>query len=281
MTDSPESDYRPAPASEYLFVISQIGEKGSPERHRADEIFEHVVMPAAAAAGLEAKRSDLDPTPGVITTQIIKGIINAKAVVADLTGGNPNVYFELGVAQSFAKPLVLLIKDAKALPFDVKGEKTISVGDGEVLGATDAKNALRILNLSLEIILVDGFEPSNLVTEVASARSLDNLAPADPIASEIAGLKTLMEETHARVQRIDSRTGVQRSFRHDFAQLKAFADHLVESDRLSRGEINALVSDETSAGFDDWAAKAEERILEVESIQGRTSSNYAFDEEPF
>lgn len=184
----------PATSSkDYIFVISQIGDKGSNERKRADEIYEFVVEPVAIRHGLAVKRSDLDPTPGTITTQIIKGIINAKVVIADLTGRNPNVFFELGVAQSFAKPLVLLVKDPNMLPFDVKGERTIVVGDGEVLGVSDAKSASESLIESLKIVLEEGYQPASLVTEVASARSLDALAPDNPITAEVGTLRELLE----------------------------------------------------------------------------------------
>ena len=146
-------------------------------------MFEHIVSPVAAGQGLAVVRSDLDPTPGQLTTQIIRGIIASTVVVADLTGQNPNVYFELGVAQSFAKPLVLLVNQARRLPFDVKSERTIEVGDGDVFGVSEAKEASRSLERSLEVVLADDYEPMNLVTEVAAAQSLDALAPSNPLAS--------------------------------------------------------------------------------------------------
>jgi hypothetical protein len=49
---------------ERAFVIQQIGAKDSPERKRADEIFNYVIIPAVKDAGLEAYRADLDLTPG-------------------------------------------------------------------------------------------------------------------------------------------------------------------------------------------------------------------------
>jgi len=91
-------------------------------------------VPAASEFDLKVLRSDLDPTPGQLTTQIIKGIIESRAVVADVTGRNPNVFFELGVAQAFAKPLALLVKSSDASPFDIKNERMIVIGDGDILG---------------------------------------------------------------------------------------------------------------------------------------------------
>src|SRR4051812_18156032 len=237
---------RPAPqvSDAHAFLISQVGSKGSPERKRADEVHEFIVVPAATAFELKVVRSDLDPTPGQLTTQIIKGIIEARVVVADLTGRNPNVFFELGVAQSFAKPLVLLVKDAAALPFDVKSERTIEVGDGDVLGVTEARDAAKKLEASLRIVLDAGYQPANLVTEVASARSLDALAPENPIASELASLRETLDEVHALVRR-PTRTNDTRG---DLGVLLRFIERLVEDDRLFPAEVRTLPTDLTTAG---------------------------------
>jgi hypothetical protein len=52
---------------ERTFVIQQIGANDSPERRRADEIFEGIIVPAVQDSGLEAYRADLDFSPGAIT----------------------------------------------------------------------------------------------------------------------------------------------------------------------------------------------------------------------
>jgi hypothetical protein len=50
-------------------------------------------------------------------------------VVADLTGGNPNVYYEPCFSHSFGLPVVILIDQADNLPFDIKNERVIALGD--------------------------------------------------------------------------------------------------------------------------------------------------------
>ncbi len=83
-----------------VFVVMQIGDKGSAERRRADEVYELVLVPVLNELGLTPYRSDLDPTPGTITPQLLKKLLEARLVIADLTGRNPNVFYELGIAHT-------------------------------------------------------------------------------------------------------------------------------------------------------------------------------------
>jgi hypothetical protein len=73
---------------ERAFVIQQIGTIDSPERRRADEIFEEIIVPATKNVGLEAYRADLDFSPGEIIPKILSELLNACIVIADLTGRN-------------------------------------------------------------------------------------------------------------------------------------------------------------------------------------------------
>jgi hypothetical protein len=86
------------------FVICQVGDEGSTIRARADEVYEYVVTPVVETLGLAVMRSDRDPTPGQITSQIIRSLTSAKVVIADLSGQNANVYYELGVATRSDSP---------------------------------------------------------------------------------------------------------------------------------------------------------------------------------
>lgn len=56
-----------------------------------------------------------------ILADIISPIYNADIVLADLTGLNPNVMYELGIAHSFNKKTIMITRDKlNSLPFDLK-----------------------------------------------------------------------------------------------------------------------------------------------------------------
>ena len=102
------------------FVISPIGPEGSTVRHHADDVFRFIIEPAMDALDIEAVRSDQMPETGRITRQMFREIFEADVCIALLTGLNPNVFYELAVAQCAARPVVILIQEGQDLPFDVK-----------------------------------------------------------------------------------------------------------------------------------------------------------------
>lgn len=72
-------------------------------------------------------RADQISKSGLITTQIINQIIECPLVIADLTGANPNVFYELAIRHATGKPYIQLIEQGHRLPFDIGGVRTISI----------------------------------------------------------------------------------------------------------------------------------------------------------
>jgi len=72
---------------------------------------------------LIAERSS--PLRGDILRQIITDLVTSPIVVADLTDANPNVYWELGVRQSFKHGTITIAEDGTPLPFDLGGKGTL------------------------------------------------------------------------------------------------------------------------------------------------------------
>jgi hypothetical protein len=238
--------------SPYVFVLSQIGEEESPERRRADEVFELVIEPCAANAGLQALRADKDPTPGTITTQIVRHIVDAAVVIADLTGRNPNVYYELGVAHSFARPVILLVDDPTNLSFDTKNERTIPLGEGGQLLARQTQVAKTDLAKALAVVTSSNYDASNLVTEAASARSLDMLRPENPIATEIASMRSRLDELAQSVLHIANGSQREAWSQADIESAQALIQSLVGKGLVVDEEIAGLKTSATSARFDRW-----------------------------
>jgi hypothetical protein len=60
-----------------------------------------------------------------IVKQIIADLLTCEVVVADLTDHNPNVFWELGVRQSFKSGTITIAEDGTPLPFDIDKKGTL------------------------------------------------------------------------------------------------------------------------------------------------------------
>jgi hypothetical protein len=108
------------------FVISPIGNVGSETRKHADRVFSFIIEPALRARGIAPVRSDQIEQAGRISDQMFRAILGHDLCIAVLTGANPNVYYELAVAQSAGRPVILLIEEGGVLPFDVQDLRVLT-----------------------------------------------------------------------------------------------------------------------------------------------------------
>lgn len=109
------------------FVISPIGSSDSEERKHADLMLSALFEPALAELGLRAVRADGISKPGLITGQVMDHVARAALVIADLSFGNPNVYYELALRHATRKPIVQIIRTSDKLPFDVGQYRTVHI----------------------------------------------------------------------------------------------------------------------------------------------------------
>jgi hypothetical protein len=72
-------------------------------------------------AGCECVRADEIGQSSRITDDVYEQIIRARFLIADITGQNPNVYYELGLSHALAKEVIVLVQAGSAIPFDVRG----------------------------------------------------------------------------------------------------------------------------------------------------------------
>ncbi len=113
--------------------------------------YEQIYEPAIKKTGLTPVRADTEIFgTGKIIEQIWAGLKRAKVLVAELTGRNPNVLYELGLAHALHKPVVLVSSNEPDVPFDVRHVRVIyyDVNDpfwGDKLIAKVAENVASAL----------------------------------------------------------------------------------------------------------------------------------------
>jgi len=202
MAKKAQINYKP---EDICFVICPIGDPNSQTRQNSDKVLNFIVRPALQKSGLVAVRSDEIASPGQITTQIINHILKAKLVVADLTGHNPNVFYELALRHAFHKPVIQIMLSGQKLPFDVVGMRTISYAL-DLEGAIEAKEEIE---RSIEIALSDSYEPESPVSmaskleELSRTSSPENQVIMNSVIDQLRTLEDKLDTMAGHVCRTD------------------------------------------------------------------------------
>lgn len=87
--------------------------------------YDEIYKPALMEAGMDVYRADTLYASVPIIEDIRNGIIKADLLLADLTGKNPNVFYELGLAHAIGKSVILTVQNLEDLPFDLRHLRTI------------------------------------------------------------------------------------------------------------------------------------------------------------
>jgi hypothetical protein len=70
--------------------------------------------------GLTVQRADDIFTPSPFMEKVWDGICTAELIIADCTQENPNVFYEIGIAHTIGKRVVLITRSEKDIPSDIK-----------------------------------------------------------------------------------------------------------------------------------------------------------------
>ncbi|MDQ7246272.1 hypothetical protein [Dongia sedimenti] len=164
------------------FVVSPIGEAGSSVRVRADWLYEGIIVPIVGAV-FSVSRADGITIPGAIDLQIIDRLQTADLVIADMTGLNPNVFYEIGIRHCTDKPIIHMVSKDEVIPFDVKMYRAITYSTAT---PADVREAQRQLKAHVAEVQRPGYQSSTPVRTAISLQTLRN--------SPEAANKELIEE---------------------------------------------------------------------------------------
>lgn len=90
-----------------------------------NDIYKFGIKGGAQDAGAYAERIDEQIFIEGMLDRIFNQIAKADVIVADMTGRNPNVFYEVGYAHALNKIVILLTQDADDIPFDLKHRQHI------------------------------------------------------------------------------------------------------------------------------------------------------------
>jgi hypothetical protein len=76
---------------------------------------------AVTACQQRCERADDIFSTQPIMENVWEGLNRASIVISDLTGKNPNVFYETGIAHTLGKDVVLITQALEDIPFDLRG----------------------------------------------------------------------------------------------------------------------------------------------------------------
>jgi hypothetical protein len=114
----------------FVFVLMPFDKKFS-------DTYKFGIKGAAEDAGAYAERVDEQIFGEGMLDRIFNQINKADVIVADMTGKNANVFYEVGYAHALNKIVLLITQSADDIPFDLKHRQHIVYG-GQIDRSTDS-----------------------------------------------------------------------------------------------------------------------------------------------
>lgn len=105
-----------------------------------------IIKKTCDEVGFRCYRGDEEFFSSDIFSQVLKMIVQSRLVIANINGRNPNVLYELGIAQALDKPTILITKTPEDIPIDLKSKRFIVFRNYEDLQLSLKKELIKILS---------------------------------------------------------------------------------------------------------------------------------------
>lgn len=142
------------------------------------DIYDVGIKPACRDAGAYCERVDEQIFVESILQRVYKQIDKADIIIAEMTGRNPNVFYETGYAHALNKTVILLTQNADDIPFDLKHYPHIVYGGkiSSLKSQLEARVRWYIDNPSERLIRLE-----NLGTNLNNPRSESQRSDLQPL----------------------------------------------------------------------------------------------------
>ena len=185
-------------ADKTCFIITPIGNSNSAIYRHINGVIRSVIRPCLEKAGFtKIKAAHEINELGSINTQVITSILDADLVVANLTGTNPNVMYELCLRHAIAKPVIHICEEGTDLPFDIKDSRTIFYRN-DMLGVDELKEALE--TMLREIDYTKDYKDN----PIYNARAIDSIMKEDGGENSTSVIMSMLNKVMSTVNRIEA-----------------------------------------------------------------------------
>jgi len=153
------------------FSQVKIDETNVLDRHDLDFIYEEILRPIVSSFEISGEKyftsvSRFEQSSGSIIDGIISNINSADIVIADLTGLNPNVMYELGVRHSLRRGTIMLSQNLSSIPSDLRDY--LCVGYSYSKSTTEQRRNRDAFKVDLHQAISDVIQTSRIDSPVLS-----------------------------------------------------------------------------------------------------------------
>jgi hypothetical protein len=215
MSKSEKSTTKPAEGGKInkrCFVITPIDKEGSRIRRKTDGLIHSVLRPTLEQMGFTVRAAHEISESGSITRQVIECLLNDELVIANLTGLNPNVMYEVAARHAYGLPIVLLAEEGTRPPFDVAPERIFFFRD-DMQGTRDL---VPVLQKTVTAAMAG--VPDNPISRVAKNQIIRSSVATESAESHILDM---LEHINDRIASLDNRLS---SVRQEQQSLEPFQE---------------------------------------------------------
>lgn len=188
---------------------------------------------------------DMD-NPRSVLRDIVEGIYGAEVVIADLTGANPNVYYELGLAHALRKKTIILTQAIDELPFDIR--------------------AYRVIEYSFDFWAIDSL--SNKLEKMLAGAMDGSMKFGDPVSDYIPDIEECVPASNEDY--VDSKSpdgGENTGSSTDEGYLDVLSN-IQESANVFQSEFQEMAKDQNELN-----AKIQSATNEINSVKTHTGAH--------
>lgn len=234
----------PPKCDKTCFVITPIGPDEGDVRRATNGLLSSVLRPVLEPLGYETRAAHEIEITGNISKEIIRRLLNADLVIANLTGLNPNVMYELAVRHAKRLPVIIIALKGTDLPFDIVQERAIFYRD-DFLGSVELRNRLDAATRAITKETSEQDNPIYSVVKEDLIRAKENVGSAELlILDRLAGL----ERSVSRLGNEKVHPGIGSSYYAGIASFIIKGD-FPEPDKLAQELQNIVGVRITKANF--------------------------------
>ena len=223
-------------------------------------------------------RADHLRTSQSVIKDIVKQLSSADLVVADLTGQNPNVLYELGLSHALNIPTILLVDNANDLPFNISSYRAIIYGQRH--WSYGQRDLIAIIDR-----FIDGTgEFGSPVSEFLGAQIKLPIRPEpflstiqDQISVALTRIEHLSEFTeskvtelilrHAEVISAESQDETYQEYRHKSAAFSNHVDSYIGDSTSKLSDVRTALAPLRKCFITDPTEQLETELSKGDSIQ--------------